>query len=396
MTDNEEFIKSLKILMIVSGFWKKPIKDFLAINKIYYVYFILSKLLMVVFCFELFFGLLQHIMKRSDSQIIISSTGVLITCVVITFKGYICIKRRLIENLDEVVKYESEISKTDDQEIKKAYMDKAQLSNIMCIVQALVQCCASVALFYLGITGDQALIEYNRIHNTSIDSPYWYQIWFPATKLDHLIIIYGLNGLFCIYASLSNIVAHSIIATLMIFAATQLQILNIKLKKFIKDVDDNLDHKTIELKRYVKQHQDLIKYVNVLNNKVNIIILMHFLLNSIEISFCITGLSKNTLTSQRVFLITYINVVIYQLFMTSWNANEIIEQSTAISDAIYASNWHLLDKEGKVICQIVMQRAQRPLQLTIGPFGPMTNRSGLLVIKAAYSYFSLMNGGHSN
>ncbi|KAF7276933.1 hypothetical protein GWI33_009638 [Rhynchophorus ferrugineus] len=351
---------------------------------------------MVVFCFELFFGLLQHILKRNDTQIIISSACVLITCVVITFKGYICIRRRLIDILDEVVKYEGEISKSDDHEIKEAYMAKAQLSNTMCITQALIQCCASVALFYLGITGDQNLIEYNRIHNTTIDSPYWYQIWFPATKLDHLIIIYGLNGLFCVSASLSNIVAHSIIATLMIFAATQLQILNIKLKKFIKDIDDNLNHKTVELKRYVKQHQDLIKYVNVLNDKVNIIILMHFLLNSIEISFCVTGLSKNALTSQRVFLITYINVVIYQLFMTSWNANEIIEQSTAISDAIYASNWHLLDKEGKVICQIVMQRAQRPLQLTIGPFGPMTNRSGLLVIKAAYSYFSLMNGGYSN
>ncbi|KAF7276934.1 hypothetical protein GWI33_009639 [Rhynchophorus ferrugineus] len=396
MSDDEKFIKSLKILMIVSGFWKKPLTDSTIINKIYYSYFIFSKIIVVIFCLELFFGLVDHIVKESDRQLIITSASVLLTCMVIVLKAYICIKRRLIEILEEIVLYEKKLSNTDDEEIKQAYFDKAHLSNVMCRAQAVVQLCASGSLFYLGIGGDQALIDYNRIHNTTIDSPYWYQFYFPAMKLDHLVTVYFLNFIFCFFGSLTNIVAHSIIATLMIFAATQLQILNIQLKKFIKDKNDYLADKTNELKRYVKHHQDLIRYVNVLNEKVRIIILMHFLLNSIEISSCVTGLLKNTKTTERVFTITYLNLVLFQLFMTSWNANEIIEQSTAVSDAIYASNWHLLDREGKVICQIVIQRAQRPLKLTIGPFSPMTNRSGLMVIKAAYSYVSLMNGGNTD
>ena len=50
-----------------------------------------------------------------------------------------------------------------------------------------------------------------------------------------------------------------------------------------------------------------------------------------------------------------------------------------MGDAAYNGNWYLLNKEGRQLTQILMHRSQRPLTMTIGPFGPMNTQAPLLV-----------------
>ncbi|KAF7273704.1 hypothetical protein GWI33_013599 [Rhynchophorus ferrugineus] len=326
-------------------------------------------------------------------QIVISAVGVLITCWLIAIKTYICVRKGLIDILDEITEYEGRIMDSNNEPIKRMYLRKASFCNNMCRGQAFVQIICAIAMYYLGIVGDQQLIAYNRANNSTIDSYYWYQFWFPGYKLDHMVWIYTLNLMFGWSACSANVVCHSIIGTLMIFAAAQLQVLNLQLRSFIAEGDD-VKRKTAELKTYVRQHQSLISYVSRLNKEIRIIVLMHFMLNSIEIATGVTGLLKDIPVTHVIFLLTYINLTSYQLIMTAWNANEILDQSTSIGDALYASHWRLLNKEGKMICLIMIQRSQKPLTVTIGPFGPMTNQSALMVIKAAYSYISIMNTGN--
>ncbi|XP_076273480.1 uncharacterized protein LOC143204659 [Rhynchophorus ferrugineus] len=244
-----------------------------------------------------------------------------------------------------------------------------------------------------GITADGQIIEYNQAHNTSLDSHNWYQFWFPGSKLEHRGIVYAINIAFGTLGGGADIAWHSVLSTLMIFAVTRLQILKIKLRKFIKeDTAQNTDNKTTELKEYIVEHQYLISYVKNLNENIKSVMLMHFSLNAIEIASSLSGLIQGPVSvGQQIFLITYTFLTLYQIFMTTWNANEIREQSTGIADALYQSNWLLLNKEGKVLCQVMMNRAQKPLAITIGPFGVMTNQSILTIVKAAYSYVSIMH-----
>ncbi|KAF7273701.1 hypothetical protein GWI33_013596 [Rhynchophorus ferrugineus] len=332
-------------------------------------------------------------MNDEDSRILIASFGVIISVYLFGLKIFICHRNRLLDVMDEIVEKEKEIWKSEDDDVKEMYTKQVIFCNVLCFVQLVIVSICTTALGYVGITADGQIIEYNQAHNTSLDSHNWYQFWFPGSKLEHRGIVYAINIAFGTLGGGADIAWHSVLSTLMIFAVTRLQILKIKLRKFIKeDTAQNTDNKTMELKEYIVEHQYLISYVKNLNENIKSVMLMHFSLNAIEIASSLSGLIQGPVSvGQQIFLITYTFLTLYQIFMTTWNANEIREQSTGIADALYQSNWLLLNKEGKVLCQVMMNRAQKPLAITIGPFGVMTNQSILTIVKAAYSYVSIMH-----
>jgi len=66
-----------------------------------------------------------------------------------------------------------------------------------------------------------------------------------------------------------------------------------------------------------------------------------------------------------------------QLLIYTWTCNDIIVQSTAISDAAYNSKWYLLPNNGpgnavRKGLIIIMIRARRPCTLTAGSFAVMS------------------------
>lgn len=66
-----------------------------------------------------------------------------------------------------------------------------------------------------------------------------------------------------------------------------------------------------------------------------------------------------------------------QLLIYTWTCNDIIVQSTAISDAAYNSKWYLLPDNGpgKAVRKgllLIMIRARRPCVLTAGSFAVMS------------------------
>ncbi|XP_030758802.1 odorant receptor 49b-like [Sitophilus oryzae] len=394
-TSNDHFVKTLKWLMIFAGFWKMPLSKNPFLNKLYMFYSKGSKIYMFLFIILLAMELFRLIKDQENSKVIITSFCVMVSCILIAVKLYIIIKRNLADLIQEIIIKEEEIWKSDDEEVKDIFTRKAYFCNVLCAGLTMVQVVCLASMSAMAFIGDQELIEYNRVHNTTLDTYYWYQLWFPGVKLDHLGWVYTLNGCFGWIACSNSMVCHSLLATLMIFASTKMEILCAILRKCVKGkIDVDLDRNIFELKRCVVEHQDIIEYVTRLNKSISLILLLHFLLNSVEISSCVTSYLKGSVPMlQQIFLASYVTLTVYQILMASWNANEIQHQSTKIADAFYEINWLLLNKDGKTICLISAHRAQKPLSTTLGPFGAMTNQSGLLVIKAAYSYVSVMNTG---
>lgn len=54
-------------------------------------------------------------------------------------------------------------------------------------------------------------------------------------------------------------------------------------------------------------------------------------------------------------------------------------QSGRVADAIFESPWFNLNPDGMRMIKFVVQRAQKPLVVTIGPIGAMTTQSAVLV-----------------
>ncbi|XP_050296986.1 odorant receptor Or2-like isoform X3 [Anthonomus grandis grandis] len=90
--------------------------------------------------------------------------------------------------------------------------------------------------------------------------------------------------------------------------------------------------------------------------------------------------------STLAFPIFYSFMLTSEVFFLGWMCNE----SLAIADAAYNSLWYNENKNVKVMLKILMMRAQKPLTMDNGPFGPMTTNTIVSTLKAAYSYATLM------
>lgn len=94
----------------------------------------------------------------------------------------------------------------------------------------------------------------------------------------------------------------------------------------------------------------------------------------------------------------YVTLLITQLYLIGWTCNEVkvqvsvksafticpdtwrfYVQSEAIGDAIFESRWYLLNKDAKMLVAMTIARSRRHLEMTVGPFGPMTTNSIVLV-----------------
>ncbi|KAG5876611.1 hypothetical protein JTB14_004223 [Gonioctena quinquepunctata] len=179
----------------------------------------------------------------------------------------------------------------------------------------------------------------------------------------------------------------------MTFLIGQLKILQNRFRNFGKESSET---KTAEeemkaLRLLILEHKRIIMYVENLDDCMKFPLLLEFTINSIQITSLLFQLLTLDVDVILVFRVTYSTLMIIQIFLLAWHANEIKEQSVHISQAIYENNWYNVDLKLRRILHIVMMRAQRPLTLSIGPFFSLTNDTAVMSMKTAYSYFTIMN-----
>ncbi|XP_076258437.1 odorant receptor 10-like [Rhynchophorus ferrugineus] len=226
-------------------------------------------------------------------------------------------------------------------------------------------------------------------HNLSLEAPTLYPIFFP-NKNDHKVIIYILNFIFGYECLLAPIV-YILPTTCLVFCACQLSILQIKLEKLRDLAKTNYEGDIIKaLKDLIKHHQFLIRFTMNLNDSIKYLILVDFILSSIIDASIMTQITKFETMSQILSSTFYLLSLVILIFSVGWTCNEISVQSIALADAVYQSHWYEFDGATTKLIHILMMRSQRPLTIGIGPFGAMGNEAVILIMKATYSYITLM------
>ncbi|XP_066262520.1 odorant receptor 10-like [Euwallacea similis] len=179
--------------------------------------------------------------------------------------------------------------------------------------------------------------------------------------------------------------------TLLVYTSAQLHILQIRLRNYVEEgfSESDMQEKIAILKGYIKEHQYIINFTKFVNRSTKYILLIEYILSSMDIASVSVNLIKIE-SSELLWLTCFLALLVLQISLIAWICNEIKVQSEAIGTALYQSRWYLLNKEALVLTQVVIAKTQEPLVLTIGPFAAMTNRSALMVFKAAYSYVSIM------
>jgi odorant receptor len=86
----------------------------------------------------------------------------------------------------------------------------------------------------------------------------------------------------------------------------------------------------------------------------------------------------------------YIFMILCQIFALYWHSNEIREESMAISIAIYSSNFldFTIPMKRKLI--LIILRSQKPLEIKVANWAPMTLEMFQTLLNTAYSYYNLV------
>ncbi|XP_018349251.1 PREDICTED: uncharacterized protein LOC108752717 [Trachymyrmex septentrionalis] len=220
-------------------------------------------------------------------------------------------------------------------------------------------------------------------------------------------ITYTIQSLSTMHSGICTFCFDNFVSTFNIHAAAQLKILAHKVEVIAEHcIGDTTDQKRPlktdvavlmfkKLRDCVKQHLTLICYVRNMQRVFAIILLGQLLLSSVVI--CFGGfqfLATDVIIRKCIFAFHFVGGLI-QLLIYTWTCNDIIVQSTAISDAAYNSKWYLLPDNdlGRAVKRgliTIMIRARRPCILTAGNFTVISLDTFMGILSTAMSYFTLL------
>ncbi|XP_060535137.1 odorant receptor Or2-like isoform X2 [Cylas formicarius] len=194
----------------------------------------------------------------------------------------------------------------------------------------------------------------------------------------------------CFLFTIYFILADTIMFSLIVFALCQIDVLKHSIKGIADSVDD-IDRAMNDVQiKCIALHQEIIRYVLELNASIKSIMLLDFLQSSIQLAAIMFQLVSNFSLIQCILLGEFTLTLIGRLYIYYSNAHELMIQSSDIATAWFQSGWlgyPLKFRRNIIFC---IQRSQQPLQLTIGNFQAVSLNSFISILKATYSFMTLL------
>ncbi|XP_044746198.1 uncharacterized protein LOC123307818 [Coccinella septempunctata] len=202
-----------------------------------------------------------------------------------------------------------------------------------------------------------------------------------------------------IFVILYSIATQSIFFTYVTFTVAQIQALRHSLKNFEENVDYSIcqsKESCIEqsLKRNILTHQKLIRYVKSLDGFLKYATLFDFAFYSLQIGATVSKILSEIKHSEYSAVLFHVNYLCFNYLGLHFNytsAYEIIFESSGLSMSIYESRWYEQKVNIRRSYIMMMRQMKHPLCLHIGPLYAMSNEMLILIIKAAYSYVTLLS-----
>ncbi|KAF7284991.1 hypothetical protein GWI33_012311 [Rhynchophorus ferrugineus] len=416
-TKNTKFVGFLKFLMICSGTWPYQWTDNIILKKLYSFFYFIPTAAFALFCISL--PLEIFINSTVSTENIYLNSGFAVDVTKIVIRVIIITKNKLFDIIKDIMSNEKILYKTNDWDAIECYLGYVRSLKFKLITLFITTMKTCITFILIEVYNN---IETNKIHvakNETIESPLLYPLYIPYYSMteqnvisesgsigsvgykekentrDILIgdeVLYILNTFVALLVILGVNVTFGFSITFMTYAAARLGVLCIRLRR-LKDIAITSygDDINLALKILIMEHQHLIGFIRILNDKISMITFAEFLFSSINCALVIVNAIKaDTLTISSMYSLGYMTLLIEQIFFYASSANEIKLQSIAIIDACYESDWNTFDEETKKMLLIVMMKACKPIEISIGPFSSMTNETALMMMKACYSYVAFI------
>nr|QXE93269.1 odorant receptor 43 [Eucryptorrhynchus brandti] len=366
-----------KHLMVSCGVWRTPYFKNPIIQKLYFYCGFLVQIFYLTSCTGMlieFFCLL----KSSDTKKLTENIRTTASCVLVAVKICIFQTGRFTRLFKKVVKDERDVARSNDRDIRTMHFGFAKyIYRFMAAIIGLGNTpCIFVVIWTIVLAT-----------NPSAERPVVISTYYPFDESKHYVATLFLEMFCAIIATEYFCVCQVLYISIMVFVKMQLRILQHQIRNFDNQTfNDDL----LMIKKFIRSHQDIIRFVGELNEAIKFMLLVEFLCSSINIASSIVHLSVAENMDDIGYSACCAGVLTTQLLVFVWHANEINIESVNISSALYEVPWYEKSLEIQKMISIMILRSQRPLTLTIGPFKPLTNQIITQVINVAYSYVTIM------
>ncbi|XP_049837888.1 odorant receptor Or2-like [Schistocerca gregaria] len=362
---------------------------------------------------------------RADMDKITLDICLTVTVVMGVIKGAVIVAHKeqffsIVNHLDDVTAAQREAG---DPEVASVLDSTVQLSRTITVYVPMM---GSLSPVMWGLTPLLLGLLGGGSHQRELPVVCWYGSWDTVTP--YYEVLYVVQFVTIQGGYLVVMGSDLFFISLMIHAAAQLRILNMKLEKIVKNEDEwngkgiealtfisgyrisglkgiekcegesKLTHYVTdqtssysELRVWVEQHKDVIKLVQRLEQLLNMIILFQFLGGTIII--CVTLYQSSAKTGEVTTMCKlqlYLSTMLSEIFMYCWYADGIVQQSARLARSAYSCGWPGAPQSLRRAVLIVMCRTQRPLSLTAGKFYTISRTTFVRLVNASYSYYALL------
>ncbi|XP_060534056.1 odorant receptor 2a-like [Cylas formicarius] len=376
-----------KILLIIAGLWKLklPVKHPIAII----VYALYSTFITVYFATLALSMTVQFGITMATKFAGPDTFKQLSFVIVLIVTYYITLVIRSRSFTDLVARVEIEemrLMLLEDDEMLLSHLKEIRFSNVVSTTFLVLTIVTGATLIWENFWSNMKVVTYNRVHNASLERPILFDLYyFNVNKHKHENFVLMVTEVVMAFNTIVVVSTKGIVYACITFAVSALKCLQIRFRK----LGIRQDRALADLKLHVVEHYRIMEFITNLNGVIKNLLLLEYFLNSLNLA----AVSVQFLTYDPKMLLApacYLCFVLIQVFILGLTTDEIKVQSLALSEALYDSPWHNQNEEVKKMILTVLTRTRRPLELTIGPFNPMTMQSALAILKASYSYVSLM------
>ncbi|XP_076260681.1 uncharacterized protein LOC143196682 isoform X1 [Rhynchophorus ferrugineus] len=242
--------------------------------------------------------------------------------------------------------------------------------------------------------GFMRYFEWKRIpnRNSSIPKPHTIPFWYPFDRDKHYFIAVSYQICHILQTLLINGSIQALVNSVLVFIRAQLKMLQYEIRWFDWSENEQKymhgDYPRKNLRRLVIKHQEIIRWVNMFNDCFKTIFLLEYCITSLQLA---TTLIQIVQGSKLIFNLAFFTHCSLQLLALSWNANEILlESSIGFYRALFECPWYLHDKYCQYIISMMLLRCNIPLTMTIGPFGEMSIDMAISRLKLSYTCLSIL------
>ncbi|XP_061379913.1 odorant receptor Or2-like [Danaus plexippus] len=181
---------------------------------------------------------------------------------------------------------------------------------------------------------------------------------------------------------------------LMTFFSAQFEILRLNCERIFDSGHEGITYsETVQrIQKCHYHHVYLVKNFKVLNSVISPVMFFYVIICSIMMCSSLVQLTgEGATTIDKIWISEYLIAQVFQLFLYCWHSHNVLVTSVKVDNAVYSSGWWSQDLSMRRNVLLLGGQLNKSIVFTAGPFANLSIVTFVAIIKAAYSYYTLLN-----